>query len=283
MKSTLWLLSIIFILLFSTAKAQWEPGVAIGASGYMGEMNSRNPFKFTDLAGGIYLRYNFSDFFAFRGSLMIGKIQGNDSTSNFTYNKKRNLSFTSSIEELGTQLEFNFFRYQPGSKDYRFTPYVFTGFNIFRFNPKATYQGKEYELQKLGTEGQGTTLNKEGKYSLVNFSIPYGVGIKYNFLDNYTFNVEAGYRSTATDYLDDVGRTYVDKVLLAQKNGSIAALLSDRSGELSDGVYSGIPQTQRGDLKKKDNYMFATIGISYTFVRVRCPGISNFRKIQKLK
>ncbi|MCY7362865.1 MAG: DUF6089 family protein, partial [Ignavibacteria bacterium] len=105
MNSTLKLVFFLFFLSISFAQAQWEPGVAFGGSGYQGEMNSRNPVKFTDLAGGIYLRYNFSDFFAFRGSLFIGNLQGADSTSNFAFNKERNLSFTSSLEELGTQLE----------------------------------------------------------------------------------------------------------------------------------------------------------------------------------
>ena len=37
--------------------------------------------------------------------------------------------------------EFNFLPYIHGSRDYFFTPYLFAGFSVFSFNPKAEYTG----------------------------------------------------------------------------------------------------------------------------------------------
>jgi hypothetical protein len=46
-------------------------------------------------------------------------------------------------------------------------------------------------------------------------------------------------------------------------------ILSDRSGEVT-GIYTGVPNTQRGDFRKRDTYMFVGIGITYTFVSQKC-------------
>ena len=64
---------------------------------------------------------------------------------------------------------------------YYFSPYVFTGISMFSFNPQAKHGDTWFELQPLGTEGQGTIAYPDKKkYSLTQLCIPFGTGIKYD-------------------------------------------------------------------------------------------------------
>lgn len=96
-------------------------------------------------------------------------------------------------------------------------------------NPMTEYNGEMIELQPLGTEGQGSNLNPNSPYSLTQFAIPFGVGIKLNLSRGVAISLEYGLRKTFTDYLDDVGGNYVDQVALSAANGDLAARLADRS------------------------------------------------------
>ena len=92
--------------------------------------------------------------------------------------------------------------------------------------------GKEYELQPLSTEGQGLTAYTDLKpYSLVSFSIPFGLGIKWSISRTVSIGLEWGLRKTFTDYIDDVSGRYADPSLLAAEKSPLAAGLSNRAFE----------------------------------------------------
>lgn len=256
---------------------EWEFGTNIGAMGYMGELNRHNPLKFTNPAASINVRYAFTPFSGLKLSLTQGSVQGSDATSNQTFEKARNLSFKSNITELALNYEYYFLPFTPGSGKEKFTPYVFVGISGFLFDPTAEYNGTTYNLRELGTEGQGTSMNKDKKYSNMNAAIPFGIGAKYNFIDNFNIGVELGYRNTFTDYLDDISKNYVDNAVLANTNGQISAILSDRSGEINNGVNLGEAYTQRGDASRRDFYMFAGLTITYTLTPIKCPKITSYR------
>ena len=80
-------------------------------------------------------------------------------------------SFKSNIFDGTAQFEFNFLPYIHGSKDQFYTPYLFAGFSVFYFNPKAELDGETYELRPLGTEGQF----KGDEYYTVQGAFTYGV------------------------------------------------------------------------------------------------------------
>jgi len=272
--------TIIFILLLSSQRLmaqEWEFGMHVGGMGYIGELNRHNPLKITDPAGSLFVRYAFTPYSGLKLSFTQGAIQGADANSKQQFEKARNLSFSSNITELALNYEFYFFTFTPGSGKDRFTPYTFIGIAGFMFEPTAIYNGNTYNLRDLGTEGQGTPLNSAKKYSNTNYAIPFGIGMKYNFADNFNLGVELGYRNTFTDYLDDISKVYVDKTVLANNNGQLAAELSDRSGEINNGVNLGEAYTQRGDASRRDFYMFAGLTISYTLTPIKCPKISNYR------
>lgn len=269
---------LVFSLLSTSSKAQeWEFGAWLGASGYFGDLNPTDPFKFTDPAGSLNVRYAYSPFNAFKLAFTYGRIRGNDADSKFALHRLRNLSFYSDIYEVALLYEYYFFPYYVGSGKNSFTPYVFTGLSGFKFEPKADLNGTTYKLRELGTEGQGTILNADKQYRNISMAIPFGLGIKYNFAGNFNIGLELGYRNTFTDYLDDVSKNYVDRTLLATASGQISSDLSDRSGEVNGGVYMAEPNSQRGDKSKRDFIMFTGITITYTLTPIKCPPFKELR------
>ncbi len=272
---------IFLILIITTLHAgyaqEWEMGGWIGASGYVGDLNPDNPAKFTDPAIGLNVRYGYSPYSALKFSMAYGTIRADDADSKHGHHRARNLSFKTPVTELALLYEFYFFNYSPGSGRYKFTPYVFTGIAAFIFEPTAEYQGSTVKLRVLGTEGQGTVLGAKSTYSNIALAIPFGLGIKYNFADNFNIGLELGYRNTFTDYLDDVSKTYVDRTVLATTNGQLASDLSDRSAEVMNGIYMGETNTMRGDPSRRDFYMFTGITFSYTITPIKCPDFKEMR------
>src|SRR2546428_7362727 len=253
---------IIFILalLLTVYKAdaqKYEIGIFGGMSGYKGDINQFDYFKFTDPAFGLIFRNNFNPRNVLKIALTHGEVRGSDSQSGVMDQMQRNLQFSSIINEVSAQYEFNFFKYNPFADGEKFTPYLFTGLSVFNYDPKAE---DGVRLQPLGTEGQGLSGNP-GKYSLTQFAVPVGIGFKANLSGQFNIFSELGYRYTFTDYIDDVSSYYTD---LSSSPNPTTQFYADRSLEV--GYPANTPGTQRGDLNKKDMYMFAVVGISISFV-----------------
>jgi len=231
-----------------------EIGAIVGTSFYLGDLNPKTLFAQPQFAGGLLYRFNISPRWAIKANLLFAKVQASDYQNNKQY--ERNLSFTSPITEISTQVEFNFFKIYNSAGNNRFSPYLFLGFSLFAFNPQAEYNGITYELNHLGTEGQGMPGEKN-YYSLVNAAIPFGLGFKVNIGKYISCGAEWGMRYTFTDYLDDVSTRYYDNFLLASGRGNVVASLADRSDELHKAG------TQRGNEKTKDWYSFAGAFITF--------------------
>jgi len=236
-------------------------GIMLGVANYKGEL-SRNLFndKFIQPAIGFFYRHNFDRRRAWKIELCYGKISGDDAKAKTPFELDRNLSFSSTILEISPQFEYNFLPFETGRNDYAFTTFLFTGISFFKFNPKAKIGNDTYELQPLGTEGQGSNGLK--KYKRFQVAIPIGGGIKIS-AGPVGIGIEVGARRTYTDYLDDVSTTYPDMAVLAATNGPIAVQLSDRSFSRLDtsAVITNPFMKQRGNSTDKDWYVFAGITI----------------------
>ena len=264
-------LLIFFVFFYFNTKAQvvsnTEIGIMGGGSYYLGDINSKH-FDYMMPSGGIVIRKNIDRRVVIKSELVLGNIRADDARNrNDTMKLNRNLHFRSPIYELSGQVEFNFLPYETGNSLYPFTPFIFVGVSLFRFNPKAEANNGEWvELQPLGTEGQGTTsFQDRKKYALTQFSIPMGGGFKIAV--NKTFNIilEYGIRKTFTDYLDDVSTSYIGGNLID---------MSPLGIEMSDKSLNG-PQAkdfQRGDSKDKDWYAFTGITLSFKILseKERC-------------
>ena len=172
----------------------------------------------------------------------------------------------------------NFLPYFTGSAKYNFAPYIFAGLSVFSYNPRAQYNGVWYDLQPLGTEGQGTTAYTGRKtYSLTQIAFPFGIGCKFSLNKLFCFGVEWGMRKTFTDYLDDVSTTYVDPVQLEAEKGTVAAALSNRSITIP-GQPSIEPGKARGNSRTKDWYAFAGLTLTMKIITKKNHGCRDFQE-----
>jgi hypothetical protein len=277
---TLNLLLLMPFMAFSQKKvSSLDFGPYLGGSNYMGEFTDgyvplMNKTKF---AGGLICRYNYGPYLTFKGTAIYGKIEGSD--KNFAsdpYRSRRNLSFKSDIVEFSVQGEWNIRGYEQTKTSYGWSPYLFTGISVFRFNPKAQFKYQPYmmdaslqaqdgdwiELQPLGTEGQETTkFNDKRRYSLTQISIPVGVGAKWQLDDYWAFGFEFGIRKTFTDYLDDVSSIYVDNIIVGGASGPMAVALKDRSMEVGQAPFEN--GDARGNSATKDWYVIGGLTLTY--------------------
>jgi opacity protein-like surface antigen len=272
---------ITFLCASAPAYAQWESvrqegeiGISLGAAHYFGDLNTRGKINRPKPAIGVFFRKQFGNYIGLRVGAHFAQLGYSDiyNTHN-EYQRRRNLSFNSNIFELALQGDFNFFKFVPGDPDYSFTPYVTFGAGIFSYDPYAFLGGKKYFLRPLGTEGQGNAAYPDRTpYNSMAFSFPLGVGVKYALNDRMNIGMEIAYRFTTTDYLDDVSQTFVgaDKFPpLPDGSPSPAQLLQDRSYETGDII--GIEGRQRGYPKQKDQFVFATLTLSFNLTSYRCP------------
>jgi hypothetical protein len=243
-------------------KTSWELGAFLGGSNYLGDLAPDISLQATRPALGLGIKYDFNTYFAAGLQLNTGWISGND--SNFEANKYRGLAFSSNILELMGNLEFNFFRFGTAPRDRQFTPYLYTGLSFFKFNPVNEYQGDKYYLQRMSTEGQGLIDDAPERYSLLQFAIPIGAGMKFHIADNWNLAIHGAYRATFTDYLDDVSDRYIEYETLSAYASPQSAALADPNKVAEKG------NKQRGNQYATDWYVFAGVSLSYILLGSDC-------------
>ena len=257
---------IIFSILITftiNVNAQYKENTEIGAIGgvsyYLGDLNKKHFFQVSP-ATGLVIRKNIDRRFSYKAEALYIGLRSDERESNDTIAKDRGLHFKSSVLELSGQLEFNFLPYQTGNPLYTWTPFVYTGVSLFHFNPKAeNVSGEWVALQPLGTEGQETTQFPDRKsYSLIQFAIPIGGGVKIAINKSFNIILEYGARKTFSDYVDDVSTTFV-----GGGNTSFPIEMSQEAQYFSDPLSTHEAKEDRGDPNKKDWYSFAGITLSF--------------------
>ncbi len=238
-------------------RSRSELGLMVGGMYYIGDLNPYKQYNNTQLSGGILFRHSVHSRMSYRASLIYGSVTADDKLSTNQLQKNRNLNFKSTIYEFSAGVEFNYLPFEVGHDKYKGTAYLMAGIGIFQMNPTTQLDGASIQLQPIGTEGQSSVLSSKGNYSLTQFTIPFGLGVRATIAKRASVNFEIGFRKTFTDYLDDVHLdTYVDYTDLSDANGPIAATLSNRS-------LNNDPLGKRGDSSTKDWYVFT--GIMFMF------------------
>lgn len=265
----------ILLLLLSQFSLNAQRGVELGGwvgiSNYFGDLNTSFDVSKPGLALGVLGRFNFNERLCLKFSLGYGSVSDTDEDSDNSFERARNLHFKSMLIDGSTTFEFNFLPYVHGSRDEWFTPYIFAGFNVFYFNPKAEYNGEDVELRPLGTEGQ--FLGEE--YYSITGGLVYGIGAKLSMSYEWSVNAEFSARSLFTDYLDDVSNKYPDYGDLRSLRGQSAVDLADRSASaFVDGVAIGQEGRQRGNPETNDSYTILKVTLNYYFGDIRCPNIT---------
>jgi hypothetical protein len=269
----------ILFLGFNGFSQKVEAGIMVGGMFYNGDLTEK---LISDIhpSGGMFLRINMNGRVSLKGNVIVGTISASDKDASSASRKLRNLSFSSKISEFAAEVEINLVNnYREKNIRTICVPYLFFGLNVFHFNPQAdlvdsaTGRVTTYELQPLGTEGQGLTKYPELKrYNLNAFAFPLGGGVKFHVGEYLTMGLELGMRKTLTDYLDDVSGFYAENDLIKAQYGPTAGKLADRSGEVVPG-YENPKNTVRGNSSNQDWYGFGGVLISYTFIKkskIRC-------------
>lgn len=245
-----------------------EIGFSAGAAHYFGDLNNRASFRRPKAAAGLFFRKNFGNYVGLRLGLQVAQLGYADKYSSNEFQRSRNLSFNSTIWEYSLQGDFNFFRFEPGNPYLRFTPYVTLGIGSMSFDPYAYLAGEKYYLRPLGTEGQGSAQYPDRKpYRNTAMVFPLGMGIKYNINRTLNFHMEAVFRFTSTDYLDDVSTTFAGPDVFDPQ--SPAYFLQDRSYEV--GIPIGVAGRQRGFSSQRDQFLMVQAGLSFNISSYRCP------------
>ncbi len=258
-------------------------GINIGTSSYNGDLvENTSPFKRMLPSFGLDLKYtNYSrlPYLTYRSSLQFGKVYGDDKKNKDPELVARNLSFWSNIVQLSGVCEYHFLNHIWKNEiiteddelsllsrklgvynyDFNISPYVFIGAGVYHFNPY-TYDDDNVKvfLKPLHTEGQGMAEFPDRKnYSLYQFSVPFGGGLRFSFNPDFSINYEFTYNKIFTDYLDDVSKTYI----AAEKfgNNTLAASLAFRNKNVNIAKTIG---DRRGFGKNNDVFYFNTIKVS---------------------
>ncbi len=267
---------LIFLFLFITQVVRGqEPGIvsagfSAGAMNYIGDLDDDSPERFIKLAAAVHFTALPYNKFNISISYLHGSVWGDDKEAELLGNKYRNVNFYSDVDEISLQFTF---RFQSGRRRFlerkTWIPYVFSGISYFHFNPKAKVDGVEYELQKIGTEGQQLSADPDNvvypePYKLWQFNIPFGVGVKYKLNKQIDLGFEFSLRKLFTDYLDDISGYYPDKDQLLSEEGEVALYLSDPSNDPNRPT-GRKSFARRGDPTDLDWYSYTSISVSYYF------------------
>jgi hypothetical protein len=157
---------------------------------------------------------------SFRAAITGGKLGASEKPIDpFAVN--RNASFDVFLLEASTVMEYHFLNWRETKRFVRFTPYLFAGLGLF---------------------GLSGNAQKNGEYSNVQGSIPFGGGVKYIYNPKWYISLEFGIRKTFFDYLDNI---------------------SDEN--------TGLKNYQYGNPFDNDNYFFFGISLTRTFYDIPCP------------
>lgn len=222
-------------------------GGGITLNNYFGDLTAKdnfikNAFKVTRPGISIFGSYHFSNLFGVKAELSYGRITGDDfnttpyATGSSTRKYVRNLSFRNDLIGLSFHGYMNVlsdpFEY---FKRRDFNIYLLTGITMYYSNPKAKLHENPdnpnsrrwVALRPLGTEGQNHP-DIGGKYSSIQLGIPFGLGVRIKLGYRLDLNLEASLSYLLSDYIDDVGSSYVDFGAL---DDDLARAMSDRSRE----------------------------------------------------
>ena len=205
MKLQYLLLVLLFVPLCLSSQDKVEAGLFLGESSYGGDLVEPNIFfgKGTNFGFGILGRYHLNENLGLRGNFLFGKMTGDDRNyADDLYRAERDISFESSFAEFSVMAEFEPFghkRYQEnGSFKKIFSPYVFVGLGAAFTNPETDYSKSNVN---------GVQEDQNNTASNTQFTVPLGIGVKYDLSQKINIGFEVGGRPTFTDYLDGVSIT----------------------------------------------------------------------------
>jgi hypothetical protein len=126
-------IAVLFLLMTGLARAQtYEVGLFAGGANNIGDIGSMNYIAPSGPAFGALFKWNKSKRYAWRGHVIYGSFTADDAKSNMSSREQRNLRMEQSVMEFSAGLEFNFVEYNLHKLGPAFTPYLYTGLDLFQ-------------------------------------------------------------------------------------------------------------------------------------------------------
>ncbi len=175
MRKIFFLISFLFILSNNSfCQKNIDVGVFGGTDFYLGDINPLIPFDSPSYFFGGICRLNITKRYAVRLNGLYSNIKNSD--PNNIYPQFPNAAFSTNLLDFAGQFEFNYFPYLPKKKKGDFSTYLCIG---------------------IGANAQlGAAEN------VINLTIPFGTGFKYNLTTRISTGVEWSFRKTFNDQLD---------------------------------------------------------------------------------
>ena len=275
---------VVLLMSASIGLAQQTPlsaGFVLGGSNYLGEIGGKYEPRASLLDAdiistsptfGAFLRYAANDRVRISGEFNYVHIRQADHNAEDPARQARNLNFRNRMVEFGFRTDFTVFHISDRSNNRNFARpgklsvrgFVFTGAYGVLHNPQAqiTYdpnnewEDRWYDLRPLRTEGQVE------EYASLIAAVPVGLGIEFGLGHGWILGFEGSWRSTFTDYLDDISGMYANpdylsplaEAISSQANeATIAAIDNPASGNVNNHQYNE-GGTFRGNPDTNDSY-----------------------------
>lgn len=272
------------------AQYYWDFGGGVGVANILGDMGGKEltrrdfvadlKFQQTRQAANLFARYKIAQMFSIKAGINYQCLRGADSLSTNPGRYWRNLSFRNQTWEAAATCQFFFYEVNDLGHTYRykdnFRAYIGLGVGAMYHNPKAYYQDEWVALRPLMTENH--------KYTKVTMTIPAEVGFYFTVNKHYRIGWNLCWRTTFSDYLDDVSTVYVNP---ADLQSPLAVALYDRTNHTAANAYGAslqdpdpgfgnnfgyYPQAdqdgnlifnKRGDPSHNDSFITSNVEFSY--------------------
>jgi hypothetical protein len=283
--------------LIGKAQYYWDFGGGVGAANILGDMGGKEltrrdfvadlKFKETRQAFNGFARYKVAQSFSIKAGINYQCLRGADSLSSNPGRYYRNLSFRNQTWEAAATCQYYFYEVNDLGHTYRykdnFRAYIGLGVGAMYHNPKAWLVDPVYapggdwiKLRPLMTENHS--------YTKITMTIPAELGFYFTVNKHYRIGWNLCWRTTFTDYLDDVSTQYADPATLSSP---LAVIMSDRTdhakanqygstltppqpgwgNNFGYGTYTDANGTQhfnkRGDPSHNDSFITSNVEFSY--------------------
>ncbi len=215
-----------------------------GANWYSGDLqNDIPPIKEIHPSASIGVSYDVTSRARLKLETMFGGVSGSDANSSNAAVRYRNLNFSSKLSEVALLYQYDLI--SPAKS--AIVPYVFAGVSVYNFLPTTRDSiGRLVYLQSIGTEGQylsGNIAGKGEKYSLTQFNVQGGIGVRAQITEFMALGLEYSVRNLFTDYLDDVSsKSYISQQTFASQNQAAAYQFAYRGlGVFNQSLQRGNP------------------------------------------
>lgn len=297
MRKIITIFSLVALPVLSQAQYLWDFGGHVGGANYLGEMGGKEKTRRnfisdiklskTEVTAGAFARYKFTPLISAKLAANWVRIEGADYLSSNPGRVGRNLSFQNNLFELELTGQVYFYEVPDLGHTYRyrndFKMYAFAGISGYYSNPRAHYNGEWVDLRPLQTEGVA--------YKPIGVAIPLGIGLYFTIDKKHRIGWDFNWRTTFSDYLDDVSTVYADPATLTSAE---AIALANRRDELGNTEGVPVPSNydpgkKRGDPSHNDSYLSTSVNYSYvlrgrsSFYRSKYGSIFKHKKYKKRK